>query len=276
MNCIKPVFGHPCGKCLNCRIQYSSSWASRLMHELSSWNNNAVFLTLTYNDFFVPDQLYKKPLQLFFKRLRKRLKTPIKYFACGEYGSAQKTSRPHFHAIIFGVDWTYNALFHDLWPFGFIKVGSVTYDSCRYVTDYVLKKYSGEKAKAEYGDKQVPFRLMSNGLGKSFFLSNLDNMLSNHGFFVRGKKRSLPRYYRDLAYTYFLETESLIKAIEVKNELRKYSLDSSDSNCRSLVDRFNNSVLSTHIDLKDHMNNIITNKEKHNEYKLNNFAKGGI
>lgn len=46
--------------------------------------------------------LYYPDMQLYFKRLRKTLKSqgydfPIKYFCCGEYGSS--TSRPHFHVL---------------------------------------------------------------------------------------------------------------------------------------------------------------------------------
>ena len=49
-----------------------------------------------------PIILKKSDFQKFIKRLRKDY--DIKYFACGEYGD--KTLRPHFHAILFGVNFS--------------------------------------------------------------------------------------------------------------------------------------------------------------------------
>ena len=80
-----------------------------------------MFLTLTYNDDNLPSDvgLHKDDLQRFFKRLRKALDTKkIRYFACGEYGDT--TSRPHYHAIVFGlglneIDKKYVT---DAWPLG--------------------------------------------------------------------------------------------------------------------------------------------------------------
>ena len=116
MNCINPKKlqpkGHPetitvgCGKCLSCRIAKRKEWSTRLWHELA-YHNKSVFLTLTYDDYNVPDNesLRLKDLQLFFKRLRKSLYKAdfprIKYFACGEYGNM--TARPHYHSIIYGL-----------------------------------------------------------------------------------------------------------------------------------------------------------------------------
>ena len=44
------------------------------------------FVTLTYNDDNLPPDLSldKRAFQLFMKRLRKRVKVPIRFFACGE------------------------------------------------------------------------------------------------------------------------------------------------------------------------------------------------
>ena len=72
----------PCGKCLGCRLDYSRTWADRMMLELDH-SKKAIFVTLTYNEEHVPvleadDEgnffgytLFKRDLQLFFKRLRK-------------------------------------------------------------------------------------------------------------------------------------------------------------------------------------------------------------
>lgn len=45
--------------------------------------------------------LRKRDFQLFMKVLRRRTGQKVRYFAAGEYGD--KTFRPHYHAIIFGL-----------------------------------------------------------------------------------------------------------------------------------------------------------------------------
>ena len=56
----------PCGKCLACRISKRREWSVRMLHELSSYDD-AVFLTLTYADEFLPPNgsLDKAELQKF-------------------------------------------------------------------------------------------------------------------------------------------------------------------------------------------------------------------
>lgn len=107
----------PCGRCIGCRLDYSRQWANRCMLELMD-HERACFVTLTYNPEHVlrtfcadpstgaayPNlSLYKRDLQLFIKRLRKAFpEVCIRYFGCGEYGPS--TFRPHYHLILFGVD----------------------------------------------------------------------------------------------------------------------------------------------------------------------------
>ena len=43
----------PCGKCIECRLDYSRSWAFRMICELE-YHEAASFLTLTYDDENVP------------------------------------------------------------------------------------------------------------------------------------------------------------------------------------------------------------------------------
>ena len=99
----------PCGKCLPCRLNRTAEWTTRMLYELKSWRC-ASFVTLTYNDENLPiaengrSTLVKKDVQLFMKRLRKYSGRELKYYAVGEYGSVEKTHRPHYHLIIFGFD----------------------------------------------------------------------------------------------------------------------------------------------------------------------------
>lgn len=203
----------PCGKCMSCRIAYAREWSMRLMNE-SEFHDHSTFITLTYNPTCVPKNgsLDKTHFQLFMKRLRKHLEPQkIKYFAAGEYGDE---GRPHYHAIIFGLNLasldTFIAgrskgqniiashVLERLWPYGFNSVGTVTYDSCRYVADYIQKKYSGKLEYETYKSKglETPFKLASNGIGERFALENADYIRENLGMTMRGTQQGLPRYYR--------------------------------------------------------------------------------
>ena len=62
------------------------------------------FITLTYNDENLPNPpvVSKREAQLFIKRLRKLLYPKLfRYYIVGEYGD--KSNRPHYHALLFGV-----------------------------------------------------------------------------------------------------------------------------------------------------------------------------
>lgn len=110
--------------------------------EMQSHGDNA-FVTLTYDDQHLrlnddlEPTLCKRDLQLFFKRLRKRI-GPFRYYACGEYG--ENTQRPHYHAILFGVSPLLEPTILKEWKNGFIFVGSVARESMQYVAGYVTKK----------------------------------------------------------------------------------------------------------------------------------------
>jgi hypothetical protein len=139
----------------------------------------------------------KTDLQKFFKRLRRDLesdKRNIKYFACGEYGP--ETQRPHYHAIVFGLNCIQDKkLVEDNWPFGFIKVGTVTYESCRYTAQYVQKKIIGVEQLDFYKDREVPFQIQSQGLGLRYALDYLEKF--NGKLTIDGKVFKVPRYFRD-------------------------------------------------------------------------------
>ena len=100
----------PCGWCVNCLMQRRREWAMRIQHELIYWDKSA-FITLTYDEVNVPynDEhtwmsLRKEHVQLYIKRLRKEIyPKKIKYFLSGEYGP--KRLRPHYHAVLLGLDW---------------------------------------------------------------------------------------------------------------------------------------------------------------------------
>lgn len=189
-----------CGKCVNCKLNYAKMWSIRIMHELKDWDS-ACFLTLTYNDDHLPadGSLDKSDLQKFFKRLRKNLKgKKIKYFACGEYG--EHFYRPHYHAIVFGVDSVrFQKVIEDSWRLGFISVGTVTSDSANYVARYTVKGGLTDEECYKRG-LQPQFLVMSRrpGIGSNLATcKEYQTWLSNTGFCVNnGFKYPIPRYYK--------------------------------------------------------------------------------
>lgn len=179
----------PCGQCMECRIKKSREWAIRCTHELTT-RETACFITLTFDDEHLDPygSLRKEDMQLFWKRLRKKVVPPrpynwdqytdeqkeswtykngISYFHGAEYS---ESGRPHHHAIIFNYDfpdkiklktsrsgfpiWT-SEILDELWSIdgeslGFAIIQDVSYDAAAYVAKYTQKKITGEKADQHY------------------------------------------------------------------------------------------------------------------------------
>lgn len=200
-------------------------WAIRLIHERRE-HDLAVFLTFTYNDHSLPrdNGLVKKHMQDFFKRLRRYIEyntednPKIKYLMCGEYGG--KTLRPHYHAIVFGIDFA-DKRFHttgkrgdklytskkldQLWGMGHCYIGDVTYQSVGYVARYNLKKVNGVLKHEHYKGVNrdtgeiVPilpeFITASQGLGLRHFERHHEQMYLRDSVIIQGKQAPVPKYY---------------------------------------------------------------------------------
>lgn len=232
MQCFRPMVLNdrlvvPCGKCRACRIARAREWSVRCVHETMN-HEGSVFATLTYSDDKIPEnaEISKRELQLFIKRLRKEYSgKKVKYFACGEYGD--QTGRPHYHAIIFGSKLSEHECkksgraFHCLagpilkaWNKGYVFLGDVTYESARYVADYVQKDTRAEV----YEGRTPPFSLKSQGIGKEYAIRNSKQMLSNLNVTMQGKNVGFPRYYQKILevnkYIMREKREELIQATE--------------------------------------------------------------
>ncbi|HEX2956327.1 MAG TPA: hypothetical protein VHO70_05830, partial [Chitinispirillaceae bacterium] len=140
----------------------------------------------------------------FFKRIRKSIyPKKIRYFACGEYG--EKRERPHYHSIIFGLNFDDKELIMRCWPFcdwtnQAIKkeaFGLAEPYSIQYVAQYINKKLTGELAEEEYTkrNREPVFRILSQGLGKEYLLENAKQFINNERITMFGKEVSFPRYY---------------------------------------------------------------------------------
>lgn len=226
-----PSFQLPCGKCIECRLEYARNWAVRSVHEAKMHENNA-FITLTYEN-LSSEKLQYIDFQLFMKRVREKRhrefldkfgeenwklldknerkpfldQNAISVFVSGEYGD--KTKRPHWHAILFnwtapdlkykytsdsGHDVSTSNYLNDLWGKGLCEIGSVTFESASYVARYAAKKL----VHGNDGHDFEPISKKSSRypIGKRY-LEKYWMDIFNHGFIVlpNGSKTAIPRYY---------------------------------------------------------------------------------
>jgi len=193
-----------------------------MLHEMED-HDRSIYITLTYDDNHIPDfdSLRKEDLVKFFKRLRRKTDKKIRYFATGEYGD--RTDRPHYHAIIFGLGFMDRQIIMDSWtkcdwtPIRILKsFGFAEPDSINYVAGYIQKKLSGELAEEEYTKKnrEPVFRLLSMGLGKKYCDANAEQIQQQLFIAVRGVKMSIPRYYVNRLN---LDTERIKRLNEIKD-----------------------------------------------------------
>ncbi len=145
----------------------------------------------------------KRDIQLFIKKLRKRIPLGFRYFLCSEYGALKE--RPHYHAIFFNLPILspepninhdkITDLIRELWNKGKVDVQRVCNGNLIYTAKYSLSTldYAWNYPK--------PFILASKGLGMNY-VANKDNLnyhidnLSGICTLSDGSKFPLPRYYK--------------------------------------------------------------------------------
>lgn len=213
----------PCHQCIGCRIDHGSGWSVRIMQE-SRFHEVNSFLTMTYDPEHCPKDgsIRKRDIQLFWKRVRKEFPDIyIRHYTVGEYG--EKTGRPHYHAIAFGIgfledrkkhskndkgDVLYSSATLDrLWGKGACYIGTVTPQSAGYVAGYAFKKINGQRAEEHYrrvdpktGETwllQKEFALMSNrpGIGYQHYERYGNQMYLRGTCIMRGREVPIPKYY---------------------------------------------------------------------------------
>lgn len=186
-------YKHRCGQCMGCRITIKQEKTLRILLESMTYPNN-IFVTLTYNDEHLPHDLSvsKEHLRNFIKRLRRYSGKKFKYFAVAEYGDKEK--RPHYHLIIFGwcallqynVDMIQKAWTLKKQPIGFIQVDNMEVGAAAYVSGYITKKLTTEKAinETELKGRTPEFTSQSGGIGKSFVKHLINNMVTRNLNFI--------------------------------------------------------------------------------------------
>lgn len=62
----------------------------------------------------------------------------VRYFASGEYG--EKTERPHYHAILYGISESERNFIEDRWALGHARTTAATPANINYTAGYTAKK----------------------------------------------------------------------------------------------------------------------------------------
>lgn len=209
----------PCSQCIGCRLDRSKQWAIRCLHEAQMHNENC-FITLTYNNTNITNDLIYPHFQKFIRKLRKKTGQKIRYYMAGEYG--ENTGRPHFHACLFGYRPNDLKIFRELpngsrlytsefletlWGYGFTSVGDVTLESASYVARYIMKKITGPMAENRYWSVNPAtgeahpitpeFNRMSlkPGIGQTWFDLYQADVYPTGQCIINGRKMKPPRYY---------------------------------------------------------------------------------
>ena len=171
----------PCGHCLECMQQKSTDIVIRGIIEYKKYNKKYTgsFITLTYNDKFLPENrsLKKQDYIVFLRELRRYIaktegRTGIRILGCGEYGT--KKGRPHYHLVIFNwipddlkVDHSANVKNNNIlyksktlskiWGKGRVVVGTASEQTIGYIAGYTSKK--GFKNTKKYIKNQYENRI---------------------------------------------------------------------------------------------------------------------
>ncbi|QXP08231.1 MAG: replication initiator protein [Arizlama microvirus] len=222
----------PCGTCILCREEQARQTAVRITHEATCHASNS-FLTMTYRDEDLPKygSLDYRHLETFWKRLRKQV-GELRYYAVGEYGD--KSMRPHYHACVFGHDFTENSIIYreephrlwinlqltKCWGLGDVKVGALTFETARYTASYVTKKLRSKQRYVRIDEEEgeliavaQPQARMSRNLGRKWW-EQWGHQLQDHDYVViNGTEQKPPK-----AYDRWLLEKDEKKSIDIKTK----------------------------------------------------------
>jgi hypothetical protein len=194
MLCINPFrprrgVEYGCGQCRVCRINKARQWTARIILE-SSCHVSSTFVTLTYTPEHLPPggNLSREHWREFSKAIGYR------YFGVGEYGD--RGGRPHYHAVLFGIDAaSATQLVSERWPYGLTQCLPLSEALIRYVARYTSKKYRQVK---DSGSLIPEFTRMSTrpGLGALALPPLMDWLTSRQGAMFVGRNGDVPSCFR--------------------------------------------------------------------------------
>lgn len=290
----------PCGKCMGCRQEYMRSWGIRCYHEAKMWPQNC-FVTLTYDPKYIPPHgvLHYPDFKGFLDRLRKRkqyLDTGVRYFGCGEYGG--KHQRPHFHAILFGVDFidrehmfnkngnpVYTSeILRKCWGQGNVSVQDACFETARYVAGYAAKKWGSHETNFVHSACDIETReefiyppentKKSWNIGKSWLEKYWRDVFPGNGraeLIINGRPQKPPKAYVDwLRDTHPLEFEKLKEKRDCKIDASQFVLKRNMQKAREKHELYGSKLKEFNED--DFMSRRLHAEEKCLLAKVNNYV----
>lgn len=174
----------------------------------------------------------------------------IRFMHCGEYGEFKQ--RPHHHAIIFGIDFSFdksevryswklkrnkvvhfNNILNDLWKFGDVTTDKVNYQTCNYVARYITKKVVNKNkvyidrdiAGSIYKGRLEEYCTQSNrkGLGYDYYMQNSDKINKDLKLCFKNNKGEikycpLPRYFKELMKRYYKQDFLRMQKLSIEKQ----------------------------------------------------------
>ena len=205
--------GVPCGRCFYCRLKKKQEWKFRILSEFST-SQQGYFLTLTYDNQHVTEELEKKHIKNFLDSLRRYFKRDrnevLRYFVAGEYG--ERYGRPHWHLAVFNkID---RKEIEKYWKKGFIDIQPLNQQTAAYIAGYVLKKLVDD-SKKDLNREQLSKKLyksQSRLLGYSYILDLINKKKFDK---IRSVPKSLLRKIKEENFGLYLD---VIRGLKSRNE----------------------------------------------------------
>ncbi len=205
-----------CGKCTGCQVVIKRDMIFRFEEQMRDMPEGCHFLTLTYNDVWLPwtGKLVKSHMRDWKMRVKSAHEKKygaggpygvpggVKVFYCGEYGT--EFGRPHYHALVWNCD---EDLARSKWTKGYTYPGKMGIGAMKYVVNYLDKKdyhllEEYEVPDGLFGDGKKDLKQSDSNLGIGFmdrmetrdvmryFATGSYKVACNDGFVIE-----LPRYY---------------------------------------------------------------------------------
>ncbi|AXH75376.1 MAG: putative replication initiation protein [Microviridae sp.] len=188
-----------CGKCEACVITAGEELATRIVCE-SRMHEWSWFFTLTYDPEFMPADGKVSKAHAYDWRIAMRSAFPgLSILLVGEYG--ERTERPHYHAAVFGVDFTpicTNAAFgasepmllsdqlQRIWGRGNVLLSPLQVARCRYIGSHFIKSYGRDDTFVSYPRPAI---------GDSFRREYWDDVARNGVLHFDGQAFRTPRQW---------------------------------------------------------------------------------
>jgi hypothetical protein len=203
----------PCGRCFYCRLKKKQEWKFRILSEFST-SQEGYFITLTYDNLHVTQELEKKHIKNFLDSLRRHFKRDrkekLRYYVCGEYG--ERFGRPHWHLAIFNKI-TRNEL-EKYWKRGFIDIQPLNNQTASYIAGYVLKKMvdDGKRDLDRQELEKKLYKSQSRLLGYKYILELISKKKYDK---IKSVPKSLLKKIKEENFKLYLE---IIKALKTRNQ----------------------------------------------------------